>query len=323
MRCIDDIQGICLDFVVFNQFHFFIVSFDKVNKIGYYIHIGVFMTIIDGKAVASSIRSALKSEVSTLTSSGEVIGLAVVLVGDDNASRIYVRNKLNACAEIGLKSTLVEMSASSTEEEIISAVESLNSDNQIHGIIVQLPLPAHVDESKVLSSVKADKDVDGCHFVQKGKLWTGVPETLPCTPYGCIELLKHYGVNLSGKHAVVIGRSNLVGRPLAELLLRENATVTICHSKTQNLKDIARSADVLCVAIGKAKFVTADMVKDGAVVVDVGINRDGDGKLCGDVDFESVAKKCSFITPVPGGVGPMTVTMLLKNTVEAYKRTRL
>ena len=277
------------------------------------------MVIIDGKAVATKVRNQLKEEVASL---GAEIGLAVVLVGDDNASRIYVRNKINACAEIGLKSTLVELPATATEAEVLDAVAKLNNDNGIHGIIVQLPLPRHIDTDKVLASINPSKDVDGCHYVQKGKLWTGTPETLPCTPYGCIELLKHYNIEISGKHAVVIGRSNLVGRPLAELLLRENATVTICHSRTSNLADITKQADILCTAIGQSKFVTADMVKDGAVVIDVGINRGDDGKLCGDVDFENVSGKCSHITPVPGGVGPMTVTMLMKNTVEAYKRNR-
>ena len=277
------------------------------------------MVIIDGKAVATNVRNQLKEEVASL---GVEIGLAVVLVGDDNASRIYVRNKINACAEIGLKSTLVELSSTATEADVLDAVAKLNSDGSIHGIIVQLPLPRHIDADKVLASINPQKDVDGCHYVQKGKLWTGTPETLPCTPYGCIELLKQYGIEMSGKHAVVIGRSNLVGRPLAELLLRENATVTICHSKTANIADITKQADILCTAIGQPKFVTADMVKDGAVVIDVGINRGDDGKLCGDVDFENVSGKCSHITPVPGGVGPMTVTMLMKNTVEAYKRNR-
>ena len=213
-------------------------------------------------------------------------------------------------------------SSTATEADVLDAVAKLNSDGSIHGIIVQLPLPRHIDADKVLASINPQKDVDGCHYVQKGKLWTGTPETLPCTPYGCIELLKQYGIEMSGKHAVVIGRSNLVGRPLAELLLRENATVTICHSKTANIADITKQADILCTAIGQPKFVTADMVKDGAVVIDVGINRGDDGKLCGDVDFENVSGKCSHITPVPGGVGPMTVTMLMKNTVEAYKRNR-
>ena len=277
------------------------------------------MQIIDGKAVATKIRGELKEEVATL---GAEIGLAVVLVGDDNASQIYVRNKINACAEIGLKSTLCHLPADTTEEEVLNVLSSLNNDDNIHGIIVQLPLPKHINTDKVLAHVNPQKDVDGCHYVQKGKLWTGTPEALPCTPYGCVELLKHYGINISGKHAVVLGRSNLVGRPMAELLLREDATVTICHSRTSNLQDITRSADILCVAIGKSKFVSADMVKDGAVVLDVGINRDDNGKLCGDVDFEMVKDKCSFITPVPGGVGPMTVTMLMKNTVEAYKRNR-
>lgn len=280
------------------------------------------MQIIDGKAVAMSVREALKGEVSALTAKGEVIGLAVVLVGEDSASRIYVRNKINACKEIGITSTLVELPESAREEEILDAVDVLNNRDDVHGIIVQLPLPSHVNTDKVLASVKPEKDVDGCHYVQKGKLWTGVPETLPCTPYGCIELLKHYGIEMSGKNAVVVGRSNLVGRPLAELLLRENATVTICHSKTKDLRAITSRADILCVAIGKAKYITSDMVGDGAVVIDVGMNRDENGKLCGDVDYEAVKDKCSYITPVPGGVGPMTVTMLMKNTVEAYKRNK-
>ena len=277
------------------------------------------MVIIDGKAVAGKVRSELKNEVALLKAD---IGLAVVLVGDDNASRIYVRNKINACGEIGLKSTLVELPSTATENQVIDAVVALNNDAGIHGIIVQLPLPRHIDADRVLAAIDPKKDVDGCHYVQKGRLWTGTPEALPCTPYGCIELLKHYGVEMAGKHAVVLGRSNLVGRPLAELLLRENATVTICHSKTTDLSSITKMADILCVAIGKSKFVSADMIKDGAVIIDVGINRDDNGKLCGDVDFESVRDKCSYITPVPGGVGPMTVTMLMKNTVEAFKRHR-
>lgn len=281
------------------------------------------MQIIDGKAVATKVRGDLKEEVALLKAeTGKEIGLAVVLVGDDNASRIYVRNKINACGEIGINSTLVELPSTATEREVLEAVATLNDDKNIHGIIVQLPLPKHIDTDKVLASINPDKDVDGCHYVQKGKLWTGTPETLPCTPYGCIELLKHYGITIAGKHAVVLGRSNLVGRPLAELLLRENATVTICHSKTTDLPSITKMADILCVAIGKSKFVSADMVKDGTVIIDVGINRDDNGKLCGDVDFESVRDKCSYITPVPGGVGPMTVTMLMKNTVEAFKRHR-
>ena len=281
------------------------------------------MQIIDGKAVATKVRGDLKEEVALLKAeTGKEIGLAVVLVGDDNASRIYVRNKINACGEIGINSTLVELPSTATEREVLEAVATLNNDKNIHGIIVQLPLPKHIDTDKVLASINPDKDVDGCHYVQKGKLWTGTPETLPCTPYGCIELLKHYGITIAGKHAVVLGRSNLVGRPLAELLLRENATVTICHSKTTDLPSITKMADILCVAIGKSKFVSAGMVKDGVVIIDVGINRDDNGKLCGDVDFESVRDKCSYITPVPGGVGPMTVTMLMKNTVEAFKRHR-
>ncbi len=281
------------------------------------------MQIIDGKAVATSIRESLKKEVEGLVAeSGKAVGLAVVLVGDDNASRIYVRNKINACKEIGITSTLVELPDDTDENTILNTVDTLNNDETVYGIIVQLPLPKHIDTDKVLARVLPSKDVDGCHFVNKGKLWTGNPERLPCTPYGCIELLKHYGIEMSGKHAVVVGRSNLVGRPLAELLLRENSTVTICHSKTASLAEITKTADILCVAIGSGKSIKEDMVKDGAVVLDVGMNRDENGKLCGDVDFANVAEKCSYITPVPGGVGPMTVTMLMKNTVEAYKRNQ-
>ena len=279
------------------------------------------MQIIDGKAVATSVRSALKAEIEALSvSSGKHPGLAVVLVGDDQASRIYVRNKINACAELGIKSTLVELPATCTEEDVLTAVRALNDDDTVHGIIVQLPLPRHIDTDKVLASVKPEKDVDGCHYVQKGKLWTGSPETLPCTPYGCIELLKHYGIEIAGKEAVVVGRSNLVGRPLAELLLRENATVTICHSRTKDLGEVTRRADILSVAIGSGKFIKADMVKDGAVVIDVGMNRDENGKLCGDVDYDAVEPIAGYITPVPGGVGPMTIAMLMQNTLTAAKQ---
>lgn len=273
------------------------------------------MQIIDGKKISAEIRAELKSEVSALDGK---VGLAVVLVGDDDASKIYVRNKMRASAEIGIQSYLVELPATVTNEEVLQNIYALNENPDVNGIILQLPVPEHLNEGMLLDAISPLKDADGCHFVQKGLLWTGRPSVYPCTPHGCIELLKRYGVEISGKRAVVIGRSNLVGKPLAQMLLDENATVTICHSKTENLGEITKSADILCVAAGCKKLVTADMVKDGAVVVDVGINRDENGKLCGDVDYENVSPKCSYITPVPGGVGPMTVTMLMKNAVQLY-----
>lgn len=279
------------------------------------------MNIIDGKLVAKLTREEIKAEISTLPQDkiGVPIGLAVILVGDDPASQVYVRNKINACAEVGMQSFLVKMPADSTFDEVLTKIKELNDNPAVSGMILQLPVPKHLDEPALLEAINPAKDVDGCHYVQKGKLWIGKPEVIPCTPYGCIKLLKHYGIAMKGKNAVVIGRSNLVGKPLAQLLLDENATVTICHSRTENLADFTRRADIVCVAIGKAKFLTADMVKDGAVVIDVGMDRDENGKLCGDVDYEAVAPKCSYITPVPGGVGPMTVTMLLANTVKVYK----
>ncbi len=279
------------------------------------------MTIIDGKLVSKLTRDEVKAEIAALPIEkiGVPIGLAVILVGDDPASQVYVRNKINACAEVGMDSVLEKLPADSTFDEVIGKIRELNDDKKVSGIILQLPVPKHLNEAKLLEAINPDKDVDGCHYVQKGKLWTGQPEVIPCTPYGCMKLLDHYAISLQGKNAVVIGRSNLVGKPLAQLLLDKNATVTICHSKTENLKDITSRADIVCVAIGKGKYLKADMVKEGAVVIDVGMNRDENGKLCGDVDFENVAPKCSYITPVPGGVGLMTVAMLLKNTVQVYK----
>lgn len=273
------------------------------------------MQIIDGKKISAEIRAELKSEVSALDGK---VGLAVVLVGDDDASKIYVRNKMRASAEIGIQSYLVELPATVTNEEVLQNIYALNENPDVNGIILQLPVPEHLNEGMLLDAISPLKDADGCHFVQKGLLWTGRPSVYPCTPHGCIELLKRYGVEIAGKKAVVVGRSNLVGKPLAQMLLDENATVTICHSKTENLGEITKTADILCVAAGCKKLVTADMVKDGAVVVDVGINRDENGKLCGDVDYDNVSPKCSYITPVPGGVGPMTVTMLMKNAVQLY-----
>ena len=278
------------------------------------------MTIIDGKLVSSETRKQIAAEVAALPQDkyGK-IGLAVILVGDNPASQVYVCNKINACAEVGIASTLVKMPADSTFEDVLDKIKTLNADPEINGILVQLPLPKHLDEAALLRAVDPAKDVDGCHFVQKGKLWIGEPEVIPCTPYGVMRLLDYYNIPLEGKRAVVIGRSNLVGKPLAQLLLDRNATVTICHSRTRDLGKITSEADIVCVAIGVAKFLKADMVKEGAVVVDVGMDRDENGKLCGDVDYAEVAPKCSYITPVPGGVGPMTVTMLLKNTVMTYR----
>lgn len=280
------------------------------------------MTIIDGKLVASKTREQLAKDVLTLKQLGlkNEIGLAVILVGEDPASQVYVRNKIKACEEIGIKSYLCKLPGESTFEDIAKAIETLNNDDNVTGMILQLPLPKHLDENSLLDLIDPSKDVDGCHYVQKGRLWTGRDSLVACTPYGVMRLLDYYKIPLEGKNAVVIGRSNLVGKPLAQLLLDRNCTVTVCHSRTQNLKEITSRADIVCVAIGKAKFLKADMVNNGAVVIDIGMDRDENGKLCGDVDFANVSEKCSYITPVPGGVGPMTVTMLLANTLKAYRQ---
>lgn len=278
------------------------------------------MQIIDGKLVAKLTREDIAGQVAALPQDecGKV-GLAVILVGDDPASQVYVRNKINGCAEVGIESTLIKLPADATQEEVAGKIASLNADPAVNGILLQLPVPKHLDEAALLRMIDPAKDVDGCHYVQKGKLWTGEPELIPCTPYGIMRLLDHYDIAIEGKNAVVVGRSNLVGKPLAQLLLDRNATVTICHSRTKDLSAVTSRADIVCIAIGKAKFLKADMVKEGAVVIDVGMDRDENGKLCGDVDYAEVAPKCSYITPVPGGVGPMTVTMLLQNTVKAYR----
>ncbi len=276
------------------------------------------MNIIDGKEVAKLLREDIRREVSAINDNGDSVGLAVILVGDNQASEVYVRNKIKACDEVGMKSFLVRLNTDCTFDDVKDTILSLNQNDEVDGIILQLPLPKHLDENLLLDLIDPSKDVDGCHYVQKGRLWTGRDSLIACTPYGVMKLLEHYNIDLEGKNAVVIGRSNLVGKPLAQLLLDKNATVTICHSRTKNLQNITRNADVVCVAIGKAKFLKADMVKDGAVVIDVGMDRDENGKLCGDVDFIEVAPKCSYITPVPGGVGPMTVTMLISNTLKAY-----
>lgn len=279
------------------------------------------MQIIDGKLVAATLRANIKREIEELSrlNIGRKIGLAVILVGDDPASQVYVRNKIKACEEVGMCSRLVKLPADSSFERVASEIEALNADSDITGMILQLPLPKHLDEEKLIDLIAPEKDVDGCSYQQKGRLWTGRESLVACTPLGVIRLLEFYDIPLAGKHAVVVGRSNLVGKPLAQLLLNKNCTVTVCHSRTADLPSVTRQADILCVAIGKAKFVTGDMVKQGAVVIDVGMDRDENGKLCGDVDFASVADKCSYITPVPGGVGPMTVTMLISNTLDAFR----
>ena len=280
------------------------------------------MQLLDGKLVASVTRQNIKAEVDEIKSLGleRPVGLAVILVGDNPASLVYVRNKMKGCEEVGIKSFMCTLPSDATAEQVAATIKELNANPEVSGIILQLPLPKHLDENPLLDLIDPSKDVDGCHYVQKGRLWTGRECLIACTPFGVMRILEHYGNELEGKNAVVVGRSNLVGKPLAQLLLDKNATVTICHSRTKNLGEITRQADIVCVAIGKAKFLKADMVKEGAVVVDVGMDRDENGKLCGDVDFENVAPKCSYITPVPGGVGPMTVTMLLQNTVKAYKQ---
>ena len=279
------------------------------------------MQIIDGKLVAQVTREQIKKDVEAIKAANYPcgIGLAVILVGDDPASQVYVRNKIKACDEVGIKSFLCKLPAESTFDEVAGTINYLNENPDVSGMILQLPLPKHLDENALIDLIDPDKDVDGCHYVQKGRLWTGRDSLVACTPYGVMKLLDYYNIPLEGKNAVVIGRSNLVGKPLAQLLLDRNCTVTICHSRTKNLAEITSRADIVCVAIGKAKFLKADMVKDGAVVIDVGMDRDENGKFCGDVDFAGVAPKCSYITPVPGGVGPMTVTMLLANTVKAFK----
>ncbi len=281
------------------------------------------MQIIDGKLVAAKTREQIAKEVAELKSKGydREIGLAVIFVGNNPASEVYVRNKIKACEEVGIKSYLCKLPEESTFEDVADTIEQLNQNPDVSGMILQLPIPKHLDENKLIDLIHPDKDVDGCTAAQKGRLWTGRDSLIACTPYGVMKLLDFYGIPLEGRNAVVIGRSNLVGKPMAQLLLDRNCTVTLCHSRTKNLKEVTSSADIVVVAIGKAKFLKADMVKDGAVVIDVGMDRDENGKLCGDVDYADVAEKCSYITPVPGGVGPMTVTLLIANTLQAYKST--
>lgn len=276
--------------------------------------------LIDGNALSATLRADVAARAAALKARGITPGLAVVLVGESPASQVYVRNKIKACHEAGLHSVLEKHDATMTEAALLALVDRLNHDDSIHGILVQLPLPAHIDAQKVIEAISPDKDVDGFHVASAGALMVGQPGFWPCTPYGCMKMLESIGYSLKGKHAVVIGRSNIVGKPMALMLLQQNATVTICHSGTQNLKAITQQADVIVAAVGKRNVLTADMVKPGAVVIDVGMNRNDEGKLCGDVDFAGVKQVTSYITPVPGGVGPMTITMLLVNTMEAAER---
>jgi len=279
--------------------------------------------LIDGKALAEELRAAFKTRVAALSARGHCPGLAVVLAGEDPASQIYVRSKVNACEAAGIFSLKVDYPMDVPQETLLAKIAELNADPAVHGILVQLPLPRHINEATVLEAIAAEKDVDGFHAASIGALAQGNPRFIPCTPYGVMKMLEANGIDPAGKEAVVIGRSNIAGKPMAMLLLNANATVTVCHSKTRDLAAHARRADILVAAIGKPRFVTANMVKPGAVVIDIGINRlpiDEGGKLCGDVDFEAVKEIASLITPVPGGVGPMTITMLLANTIEAAER---
>ena len=278
--------------------------------------------IIDGKATSADIKEEVRIEAEKLKAEkGITPGLAVIIVGENPASKIYVKNKNQSCLKAGMHSVVIEMPEDTAEEALLEKIGQLNVDPTIHGILVQLPLPKHINEEKVLKAIVPEKDVDGFHPTNVGYLTIGTPTVLPCTPAGVIELLERYNVEISGKKCVVLGRSNIVGKPAALLLLAKNGTVTVCHSRTKNLADVCREADILVVAIGKPKFVTADMVKPGAVVIDVGINRNEEGKIVGDVDFAAVEPIASAITPVPGGVGPMTIAMLMKNTLECAKAT--
>ena len=281
--------------------------------------------LIDGNALSRQLRTEVAQRAAALKARGTTPGLAVVLVGDNPASQVYVRNKVKACEDSGLHSVLEKYEAGMTEAALLARVQALNNDPAIHGILVQLPLPKHIDAQKVIEAISPAKDVDGFHIASAGALMTGMPGFWPCTPYGCMKMLESLndgkGYNLRGKHAVVIGRSNIVGKPMALMLLQKDATVTVCHSRTADLKAQTLQADVIVAAVGKRNVLTADMVKPGAVVLDVGMNRNDEGKLCGDVDFDGVKAVAGHITPVPGGVGPMTITMLLVNTLEAAERT--
>lgn len=275
--------------------------------------------IIDGKKISAEIKDELKQEVAAMKAEGKEIALAVIQVGEDPASSVYVRNKKKACEYIGIKSVSYEIPEASTQQELLDLVEKCNKDPEINGILVQLPLPGHMDEDAVIHAIDPKKDVDGFHPVSVGNMVIGNDGFLPCTPAGIIELLKRSGVEISGKECVVVGRSNIVGKPMSMLLLRENGTVTVCHSRTRNLREVCSRADILVVAVGKPKFIDSSYVKQGAVIIDVGIHRNEHNKLCGDVDFDAVKEKTSAITPVPGGVGPMTIAMLMKNCVQSKK----
>lgn len=275
--------------------------------------------IIDGKIVSAAVKQRVAQEVKQLNKKGISVGLAVILVGDDAASQIYVSNKEKACEALGIISRKYVLPASTTEEELLELIDSLNNDNEINGILCQLPLPRGLNEKAVINAISPEKDVDAFHPVNVGKIMIGDYDFVPCTPAGVMEMLAYYNIDASGKECVVIGRSNIVGKPMGMLLLHKNGTVTVCHSKTKDLSEVTQRADILVAAVGKANFVTSDMVKSGAVVIDVGMNR-ANGKLCGDVDFNAVKEKASYITPVPGGVGPMTIAMLMQNTLTAAKR---
>jgi methylenetetrahydrofolate dehydrogenase (NADP+)/methenyltetrahydrofolate cyclohydrolase len=276
--------------------------------------------LIDGVKLSQQLRAEIGQRAAALTARGQQPGLAVILVGEDPASQVYVRNKVKACGDVGFHSVLEKYEADLTEAALLARIDALNADPAIHGILVQMPLPRHINPQKVIEAIAVDKDVDGYSVQSAGELVAGLPGLRPCTPYGCMKLIESTGVDLKGKHAVVIGRSNTVGKPMALLLLQANATVTICHSGTPDLGYHTRQADVVVAAVGRRGTLTGDMVKPGAIVIDVGINRNDEGKLCGDVDFDSAREVAGYITPVPGGVGPMTITMLLMNTVEAAER---
>ncbi len=277
--------------------------------------------IIDGNALSAQLRTDVAQRVTALKAKGITPGLAVIMVGENAASQVYVRNKVKSCTEAGMHSVLERYDATMSEADLLARVDALNHDASIHGILVQLPLPAHIDANKVIEFISPAKDVDGFHIASAGALMVGQPGFWPCTPYGCMKMLESIGYDLRGKHAVVIGRSNIVGKPMAMMLLQKSATVTICHSATKDLKAMTLQADVIVAAVGKRNVLTADMVKPGAVVLDVGMNRTDEGKLCGDVDYAGVAQVAGYITPVPGGVGPMTITMLLVNTLESAENT--
>ena len=276
--------------------------------------------LIDGKEVSTYIKNSVKSKVDALRSNGKEITLAVIIVGNDPASRVYVNNKKKACEYVGFRSLEYTLDEQTSEQELLELIDRLNKDKSVNGILCQLPVPEHIDEEKVIDRISPEKDVDGFSKINVGKLWVGDYDLAACTPMGVMELLKYYNIDVNGKNCVIIGRSNIVGKPMAALLLEKNGTVTICHSRTKNLSEITSQADILVAAVGRAGFVTADMVKEGAVVIDVGINRNAEGKLCGDVDFDGVKDKTSYITPVPGGCGPMTIAMLMNNTLVAAEK---